>query len=295
MAGPAGVFTALVTPFIRDKIDEAGLAENIRFQIASGVQGLVVLGSTGEGATLTDAERERVIQVAVKAAGGRVPVVAGTGDNATHRAIAKIVRAQQLGADLALVVTPYYNRPTQQGLFLHYKSIAESTSLPFLLYNVPTRTGVNLEPETIRRLFSFSSIIGIKEEFAQIAVLKRMAMDHRPDFAILSGNDVTALPEIALGAQGVISAVSNLVPADVVALTTAMLEGRYDDARHWHYRLLPLFQAAFLETNPAPIKAAMAHCGMAAGPCRLPLTDLLPENWAKLERVLKTLGGLNHD
>lgn len=285
-----GLYTALVTPLIDDCVDEEGLAENIRFQIASGVHGLVVLGSTGEAATMTDQERDAVIRCAVAAVKGRVPLVVGTGDNATHRAIHKTRRALELGADLALVVTPYYNRPTQEGMVLHYQALAAATPLPLLMYNVPVRTGVNLDAESIRRLMAVPTIVGIKEEFSKCGLVVRLARELRPDsFAVFSGNDVSALPEMALGACGVISTVGNLVPAEMTALVTAMREMRYDDARDWHYRLLPLFQAAFIETNPAPIKAAMAYFDMPAGHCRLPLTQLHPDNLRKLHSVLDAL------
>jgi 4-hydroxy-tetrahydrodipicolinate synthase len=284
-----GVMTALVTPFIEDQWDEAGFIENIRFQLNAGIQGVVILGTTGESATLTEEERERIIRCTVATVAGRVPVIVGCGDNATHRAIAKMRRAQELGANFALVVTPYYNRPTQEGLFQHFRAIAQATDLPFFLYNNPIRTGVNAEPETLRRLFEFSSFVGVKEEFVQIGVVKHLSMRHRPDFMLFSGNDSTTLPEMALGAHGVISTVGNLVPREMVALVTAMLQGRYEEARQAHYRLLPLFQAVLLETNPAPIKAAMNYCGMPAGPCRLPLAPLSRDNLMKLERVLQAL------
>lgn len=288
----SGVYTALITPFNGENIDEDGLSANIRFQIENGIDGLVPLGSTGESPTLSDEERDRVIAVAVREAKGRVPVIVGTGDNATSRAIAKAVRAEELGVDMVLVATPSYNRPTQEGLYRHIKAIAESVSIPLMLYNVPSRTGMNLEPETLARLAQLPSVIGLKESTGNISQATEMiqltTMPGKP-FSIFSGDDFMTLPLMALGATGVISVVSNLVPAEIVAIVRAIQENRWDEARRLHYRLWALLKVAFIETNPAPIKEAMAFFGMPAGGCRMPLCELKPESRAKLQAVLSQL------
>lgn len=289
----SGTFTALVTPFIGSEVDQRGLAANIEWQIANGVSGLVALGTTGEAPTLSDTEFDAIVSVTVHQARGRVPVVIGTADCSTHRTIQKTRRAQELGADLALVVMPWFNRPTQEGLYLHIRAIADAVALPLLAYNMPSRTGVNLQPETLWRMAQLPSVMGMKEEIHQAADVLRLTRNRMRPFALFSGDDVSALQIMALGGHGVISVLSNLIPDEIVALTNAMQQGRYEDARNGHYRLLPLFQAAFLESNPIPIKEAMNYCGLAAGRCRLPLCEMKPENRARLHQVVEELGILD--
>lgn len=290
----SGTFTALITPFIGSQIDQKGLSANVEWQIANGVSGLVALGTTGEAPTLTDAEFDEVVSVTVKQARGRVPVVVGTADCSTRRAIQKTARAQELGADLALVVMPWFNRPTQEGLYRHISAIAEAVSLPLLVYNMPSRTGVNLQPETLWRMAQLPSVAGMKEEVHQAAEVLRLTRTRKQPFALFSGDDISALQIMALGGHGVVSVLSNLIPDEIVALTTAMQQGRYEEARTLHYRLLPLFHAAFLESNPIPIKEAMAQCGLPAGGCRLPLCEMRPENRTRLYQVLQELNIVDH-
>lgn len=290
----SGTFTALITPFIGPEVDQRGLAANVEWQIANGVSGVVALGTTGEAPTLSDAEFDDVVSVTVNQVRGRIPVVVGTADCSTRRTIQKTARAQELGADLALVVMPWFNRPTQEGLVRHISAIAEAVSLPLLLYNMPSRTGVNLQPETLWRMAQLPSVVGMKEEVHQAADVLHLVRTRNQPFALFSGDDISALQIMALGGHGVVSVLSNLIPSEIVALTTAMQQGRYEDARTLHYRLLPLFQAAFLESNPIPIKEAMAYCGLAAGGCRLPLCEMRPENRVRLYQVLQELNIVDH-
>lgn len=288
----AGVITALVTPFIGDQLDEEGLAENIQFQLENGVAGLVPLGSTGEAATLSPEERDRVIRIAVREAHGRVPVIVGCTDNATRCAIEKVARAKELGADMAIVATPYYNRPTQEGLYRHYKAIDEAVALPVVSYNVPTRTGVNLEPDTLLRIAELRWAVGIKEStgnMGQSAEMLRLTRHLGKPFSVLSGDDSNILPMMAMGATGVISVLSNLIPAEIVSFTRAMATGSLQEAREWQDRLWLLFKVAFIETNPVPIKEAMQYCGLPAGGCRMPLCELRVDSRAKLHQILQQM------
>ncbi len=284
-----GTITALVTPFRNLELDEEGLAANIHDQMTAGIDGIVVLGTTGEAPTLSAIERERVITIAVREAGGRIPVIVGTGSNCTRHTIEMTKTAQDLGADIALVVTPYYNKPTQAGIYAHFAAIASETDIPIILYNIPGRTAVPIETQTLLRLAGLPSIIGVKDStanLAQVSDIFAMVVSKYPHFRVWSGDDAYALPMIALGASGVVSVVSNLVPAEVAAFIDAALQGDFVLARRLHYRLLPLFIAAFVETNPVPIKAAMELCGLPAGGCRQPLHPLSTENLNTLYQQL---------
>jgi 4-hydroxy-tetrahydrodipicolinate synthase len=284
-----GTITALITPFINNEIDEEGLAENIRFQIANGVNGILPLGTTGESPTITPDEQNRIISIAVQNAQGKVPVWVGTGANCTLKTIENTKKAKDLGADIALIVTPYYNKPTQEGIFLHFEAITQNVPLPIVIYNHPGRCGTNIEPATLLRIAELPNIIGVKEasgNINQAGDIIHTIVTRFPDFKVFTGVDELTLPMMSLGAAGAISVVSNLVPAEMVALVKAALEGNYDLAKEIHYRLLPLFHAASLETNPIPIKTAMNLCGMPAGECRLPLCEMSSVHLAGMRQVL---------
>lgn len=284
-----GTITALITPFLNGELDEEGLKENIKQQIHAGINGLLVLGTTGEDPTLSTQEQDKVISIAVKEAKRKVPIIVGTGQYCTKKTIEKSKKAQELGADAVLIVTPYYNKPSQEGIFKHFEAISQQISLPIYLYNIPGRSGINIELPTLQRIADLPNIAGIKDasgNVLQAAEALHAIRKKHPQFRVLCGDDVLTLPMMSLGAHGIISVVSNLIPHQIVALTKHALEGRFDLAQQVHYELLPLFKMALIEVNPAPIKAAMQMCGKAAGGCRLPLCDLLPENRAKLLNLL---------
>jgi 4-hydroxy-tetrahydrodipicolinate synthase len=284
-----GTITALITPFIHQKLDEEGLAQNIRYQIKNGINGILPLGTTGEAPTLSSEEQQRVISIAVREAKSQVPVWVGTGSYCTQQTIEKTQAAKDLGADVALIVTPYYNKPTQEGIYRHFEAIATRTEMPIVIYNIPGRCGTNIETATLMRIAELPHIVGVKEASGNINqagdVLHTIAKKN-PHFSLFSGDDTLALPMMALGASGVISVVSNLVPDRVIALTSAALQGQFERAQEIHYQLLPLFKAAFIETNPVPIKTAMRLCGMPAGDCRQPLWQMAPENLNTLHQLL---------
>lgn len=284
-----GTITALITPFINQELDEEGLAHNIRFQIAGGINGILLLGTTGEASTLTAEEHIRIITLAVKEANGKTPVWVGTGSYCTKETIKKTKRAKDLGADIALIVTPYYNKPTQEGIFRHFETIATSVEMPIIIYNIPGRCSTNIETATLLRIAQLPNIIGVKEasgNINQAGDIIDTIRGKNSNFLVFSGDDALTLPMMALGAVGVVSVVSNLVPAQVMALVNACLQGRFDLACKLHYKLLPLYKAAFLETNPVPIKTAMRLCGMPSGDCRLPLYKMAPENIQFLRQLL---------
>ena len=279
-------------PFINQEIDEEGFAENIRYQISRGINGILPLGTTGESPTITPAEQERLIAIAVQTAHRKVPVWVGTGSNSTLQTIEKTKRAKDLGADIALIVTPYYNKPTQEGIFRHFEAITQEVALPIVVYNIAGRTGVNIETSTLLRIAELPHIIGVKEASGsvnQAGDVIATIVSKFPDFKLFSGDDALTLPMMALGAVGVISVVSNLIPAEIVALVNAASKGDYELARAIHYQLLPLFKTCFIESNPIPIKAAMNFVGMAAGECRLPLCEMAPENLNTLHQLLQQI------
>jgi 4-hydroxy-tetrahydrodipicolinate synthase len=288
-----GVYTAIVTPFdSKGKLDQEGLRANLRYQLHHQVKGIVVLGTTGEAPTLNAHEKQTIIEIAREEVKDKADLIVGTGSYSTEQTIEATLKAQEMGADAALIVTPYYNKPTQEGLYRHFERICKTVSIPICVYNIQGRTGQNLQTDTLHRMALFPSIIGVKESSGNILqineVLEKVGRNHS-HFRVLSGDDALTLPLMALGGHGVISVVSNLVPGPIQNLVQAALSGDFQHARHWHYQLLPLFKAAFIETNPIPIKAAMQVCGMAAGSCRLPLCDLDASNFQKLEQVLNTL------
>jgi 4-hydroxy-tetrahydrodipicolinate synthase len=286
-----GVFTALVTPFDADgKVDEEGLRKNVEFQIESGIDGLVPVGTTGECATLSYEEHNRVVEIVVDATKGRVPVLAGTGSNSTWEALMLTRYAKEVGANGALLVVPYYNKPTQAGLYAHFKKIAEEVDIPQVLYNIPSRTGLNMLPETIAKLAKLKNVVGVKEASGDLEQIKRIIELTGEAFSVISGDDSLTLEIMKLGGVGVISVTSNLVPKRVVELVKAAQKGDWERAQRVHEELLPLFKALFIETNPGPIKAAMNLLGLPAGGLRLPLVEMDPQNKEKLREVLVQLG-----
>jgi len=286
-----GTYTALVTPFDKQgNLDEEGLRELVRFQLQEGIDGLVPVGTTGECSTLSYEEHERVIEIVVEEAKGRVPVVAGTGSNSTREALMLTNFAREAGADGALLVVPYYNRPTQEGLYQHFKELAEKVDIPQILYNIPSRTGVNLLPQTVARLAEIKNIVGIKEASTVDQVSEIIELTRGKDFVVFSGNDNQTLPILALGGVGVISVASNVAPRLVSEMVRAFRKGKVKEARELHYRLSPLFKALFLETNPAPVKAALEMMGLPAGSPRLPLVEISQQNREILRKVLIDLG-----
>jgi 4-hydroxy-tetrahydrodipicolinate synthase len=287
----AGTYTALVTPFENDRVDEAAFARLVEGQIAGGVTGIVPVGTTGESATLDHAEHNRVIELAVKAAAGRCKVIGGTGSNSTAEAIALTVEAEKLGCDGALLVAPYYNKPSQEGLFRHFSKIAEATNLPIILYSIPGRCGIEISVEVTARLAKAfpNKIVAIKEAGGTVERVSALRAVLPPEFTILSGDDSLTLPFIAAGAEGVISVASNIIPAEVSALVNAALAGDMEKAREIHFRLYSLFKDLFIEPNPVPAKYALALRGEMRPDVRLPLCEMGDSTRAKLETTLRQL------
>ena len=285
-----GAIVAIVTPFKEGMVDEEALRKLIEFQIESGTDGIVPCGTTGESATLSHEEHDRVIEITVDAVRKRVPVIAGTGSNNTTEAIRLTRHAYEAGVDGTLLVTPYYNKPAQEGLYQHYKAVAEAVPVPIILYNVPGRTAINLLPETDARLSKISNIVGIKEASGDLKQVSRVVELCSDDFVILSGDDFTVLPILAVGGRGVISVVSNIIPEDMAAMIDAFDEGGLDKAREFHYRMRPIMDACFLETNPVPVKAALAMMGKIEYELRLPLCRMSDATNEKLKQILTDYG-----
>lgn len=291
MTNLKGCGTAIITPFRKDEsIDEAAFRRFIEFQINGGVDFLVACGTTGESVTMSEDEQARVVELTIECAAGRVPVVAGAGGYNTREVIEKIHRYEKLGVDAILSVTPYYNKPTQEGLYQHYKAIAAATALPIILYSVQGRTGVNLEPATVARLAEIKNIVAIKEASGNISQIAEIASLVSDDFKIFAGDDSVVLPVAALGGVGVISVASNLLPRQVSDLCRASVEGRLADARKLNNQLTPIFKVMFIESNPIPVKAALAMIGLIEEVYRLPLTPISEANRVKLEQVLSESG-----
>jgi 4-hydroxy-tetrahydrodipicolinate synthase len=287
-----GVFTALVTPFRNGAVDEAALRKHVEQQIAAGVDGVVPCGSTGEAATLSHDEHKRVVRLVVETVAKRVLVVAGAGSNATAEAIELTAAAKAAGADGALLISPYYNKPTQDGVVAHYAAVARSTRFPLVVYNIPGRTGSNLLPDTIARLAELEHVVGVKESCGDLHQISQVIARVPSEFAVLAGDDWATLPQLAIGGAGVISTCSNLVPREMVELVRAFERGDGGRARELHYRLLPLCDALFCETNPIPIKAALALRGGIEEELRLPLLPMTAPNKKRLELAMKAFGGL---
>jgi 4-hydroxy-tetrahydrodipicolinate synthase len=282
-----GCGTALVTPFNEDlSVDEVALRRLVEFQISEGIDFLVPCGTTGESATLSDDEQRRVIQIVVEETRGRVPVIAGAGGNDTAHVIELARQCERLGVAGLLSVSPYYNKPTQEGLYQHFKAIAEATSLPIIVYNVPPRTNVNILPNTIARLAELPNIVGVKEASGNISQVAEIITRVSPEFKVLSGDDSIALPLIALGGVGLISVASNEAPAKMAALVKACLDNEWGEARRLNRELFALMRANFIETSPGPVKAALAMMGKIKEAYRLPMVPVKPETKEKLRAVL---------
>ena len=282
----SGTFTALVTPFRNGEVDVEALEGMVEFQIQHGVSGLVPCGTTGETPAMSEAEDRLVVETVVRIASGRVPIIAGTGSNSTDMAIKYTKMAQEEGADGSLQVAPYYNKPTQEGLYRHFAAIAESTELPLVLYNIPGRTGVTISAETMARLAEIPNIVGVKDSTLSMNMVADVIALCGEDFDVLSGDDPMTLPLIALGGRGVISVASNVAPGAVSEMVRALVEGDRERGRELHYQLLPLFRALFVETNPIPVKTAASLLGLCSDEMRLPLVPMEGENLRVLQETL---------
>jgi 4-hydroxy-tetrahydrodipicolinate synthase len=288
-----GTGTAVVTPFKEGGVDFESFGRFLNWQIEGGVEFLVVLGTTGESPTVSAGERAEIITFAVKTAAGRVPVVIGTGSNSTAAAAALSQQAEALGADGVLVVTPYYNKPTQEGLYQHFKAVAAAIKIPLIVYNVPGRTGTNILPETVHRLSRLLNVAGIKEasgDVAQIDTLVRLIKKDRPDFAILSGNDDQAFHLVNSGGDGVISVLSNVMPRETSDMIRLALAGEVEKARELHHRMFPLMKNLFIESNPIPVKYAVNRLGLCRNELRLPLVPASEKCMAVIDESLKECG-----
>jgi 4-hydroxy-tetrahydrodipicolinate synthase len=286
-----GCGTAIITPFKQDEsIDESAFRRLVEFQIENGVDFIVACGTTGESVTMSDDEQARVVELTIETSEGRVPVVAGAGGYNTREVMEKVHRYERLGADAILSVTPYYNKPTQEGLYQHYRAVAEATRLPIILYSVQGRTACNIEPATVARLSGIENIIGVKEASGNITQIAEVASLVDGSFKLFAGDDSVMLPVAALGGVGVVSVASNLLPRQVSDLCHASIEGRFDEARKLNRQLTPIFKALFIESNPIPVKAALAMTGMIEEVYRLPLTPMNPQNRTRLEQVLTDAG-----
>jgi 4-hydroxy-tetrahydrodipicolinate synthase len=286
-----GSIVAIVTPFHNGKVDEHKLRDLIDFQIKNGTSGIVPCGTTGESATLNFDEHELVIEVTINQVNKRVPVIAGTGSNSTEEAIKLTQQAARAGADASLQVSPYYNRPTQRGLYEHFKAIAQSVKIPIILYNIAGRTGVNIEPETIAKLaLDCKNIVAVKEASGSLDQMSRIKQLCPPEFILMSGDDSLTLPVLSIGGTGIISVVANIVPRDVADLVEAFARNDLKKAQALHFKLLPLVKAVFLETNPIPIKTAMGLLGMCEADLRLPMCSMSADNLGKLKKALQAYG-----
>ena len=286
-----GAFVAIVTPMTNGRIDEQGLKDLIEFQIAGGTHGIVPCGTTGESATMSHEEHHRVVELTIKTVAGRVPVLAGTGSNSTAESIELTRHAKEAGADGALMITPYYNKPSQEGLYQHFKAVAEAVDIPIILYNVPGRTSVNMLPETVARCAEIANIVGIKEATGNLAQISDVIRLCPEDFAVLSGDDPTCMATVAIGGTGVISVTSNVAPKEMAQMMDAALAGDFAKARALHYKLFPLMQAMFYDTNPVPAKAALAMMGkIKSGQVRLPLAELSAATTDRVKAALTAYG-----
>jgi 4-hydroxy-tetrahydrodipicolinate synthase len=285
-----GSIVAIVTPFKNDKLDEKALSDLIEWHITEGTNAIVPCGTTGESATLDYKEHYRVIELTIKIVNGRIPVIAGTGANSTAETVMMTEKAKGMGADGALLVVPYYNKPTQEGLYRHYKSVAEAVDIPIVLYNVPGRTALNMIPQTVARLAELENIVAIKEasgNMAQVSDILRLCGD---GLTVLSGDDFTTFPLMTLGGRGTISVSANVAPKDVSSMCKALLEGKVDEARKLHFKLEPLNKGMFIETNPISVKTALSLMGKIQEEMRLPLCPMSSENKEKLNNILLNYG-----
>lgn len=285
-----GIHTALITPFRDGQVDEEALRNHVERQIAAGIDGLIPCGSTGESATLSHLEHRRVVEIVIETAAGRVPIIAGTGSNSTREAIELTMHAKEAGAQGALLLSPYYNKPTQEGIYAHYAAVAEETGFPLVIYNIPGRTASNISAETVSRLARLQNIVGIKEASGDLDQMAHIIAQSPADFAVLSGDDSLTLPLLSLGGKGVISTAANIAPDQMCELVRRHQAGDLSGAQEIHYQLLPLFDALFCETNPIPLKAAIAALGWCGNEIRLPLTRIGDAHLEHLKVVLKDLG-----
>lgn len=283
-----GSFVALVTPYKNGKVDEATFRKLIEFQIKNGTNGIVPAGCTGEAATLSHEEQKHLMDITVEMVNKRVPVVAGTGSNNTEEALSLTKHAKKAGCNGALMITPYYNKPTPEGQYRHYEKIAKSVDIPIVLYNVPSRTGISMLPETVARLSKIDNIVAIKEASGSLDQVSQILS--LCDITVLSGDDSLTLPMMSVGAKGVISVAANIIPADVAKMVGSFLSGNTEEARKLHYKMLPIFKALFIETNPIPVKASMGIMGLLNPEWRLPLCPPKDETVEKLKKVLKAYG-----
>ncbi len=282
----SGSMVAIVTPFHNGAVDEEKLRQLVKFQINKGTSAIVPCGTTGESATLTHEEHNQVVSIIVDAVGKKVPVIAGTGSNSTKEAIQLTRRARDVGADAALLITPYYNKPTQEGLFQHYKAVAETVDIPLILYNVPGRTSVNMLPQTVERLAQFDNIVGIKEASGSLSQVTEILQRCKDAIIVLSGDDALTLPILAVGGKGVISVAANIIPGRMAELANLCLQGEWPKAKDLNLILCPLFQALFYETNPIPVKTALFLMGMIRDEFRLPLCAMSDWNLSKFKEML---------
>lgn len=287
----SGSIVAIVTPFKDDRVDAKVLRDLVEFQIHNGTNGIVPCGTTGESPTLNHEEHRQVVEICIEAAGGRVPIVAGTGSNSTSEAVALTQHAAKAGANAALVVTPYYNKPTQEGLYRHFKAVSESADIPIILYNIAGRTARNIEPETMARLArDCKNIIGVKEASGSLAQMQTIKQLCPKEFLLISGDDGLILPLMSIGGVGVISVAANIIPQDIVRLITAYTNNEIAEAQRLYYKILPLVGALFIETNPIPIKTAMGMMNLCSPDMRLPLCPMSEANRAKLKTALVDYG-----
>ncbi len=286
-----GSYVAIITPFKDDILDEQGLKKNLRYLIDNGSNGIVACATTGESPSLDDNEYDRVIEICLEQTGNKIPVIAGAGTNSTNKTIKLVHRAEKLRVQGLLIVTPYYNKPTQQGLYQHYRAISNETDLPIIIYNVPGRTGVNILPQTVARLArDCKNIVAIKEASGNLDQVSELATLLGNDFDILSGDDSLTLPMLAIGAKGVISVIANIFPKDVANMCRLFFDSEIDEAKKLHLKMFPVIKVLFIETNPIPIKKAMELMGLAAGSPRLPLVQMSEENVAILRKKLIEYG-----
>lgn len=286
-----GAIVAVVTPFRQGKVDEAGLRDLIEFQIANGTSGIVPCGTTGESPTLTHKEHERVVEVAIEQTAGRIPVIAGTGSNSTEEAISLTQHAKKAGADAALMISPYYNKPTQEGIYRHFEQVAKAVDIPIIVYNIPGRTGSNMEPATIARLSRIDNIVGVKESSGSMKQITDVIALCADDFIVVSGEDYLTFPLMCVGGKGVISVVSNVAPKQMADLCKLFFEGRMEESRRLYYKILPLLHILFIETNPVPVKAALVMMKkIESEEVRLPLVTMDEANKERLRKVLEAQG-----
>jgi len=287
-----GSLVAMITPFTESgEVDENGIRKLVEFHVQKGTDGLVPCGTTGESPTLSHEEHKKVVEITVKAAAGRIPVIAGTGSNCTKEALELTTHAKEVGADGALVITPYYNKPTQKGLYLHFKTIAEEIDLPLVIYNVPSRTGVNLLPETLAELAEFKNIVAVKEASGNLEQMTQIIELCGEKITLLSGDDKLLLPVLSIGGKGVISVVANIIPQEVAEMVKSFKEGDYPRAKELFLsKIYPLSEAMFYETSPIPVKTSAQLMGLPAGELRLPLSPMSENNLAKLKKVLAKFG-----